>query len=387
MITIFQSNLWKKAMFCLPAMCLINAAWAAEISGPSDQSIQWKKHVLNAESKFEAAGVGDINNDGQKDIMCGDSWYEAPDWTRRRVCDIREQNQYHDDFANLMQDVDGDGDLDVVSVTYFSQEILWRENPGKTGVDWTVHIIDKPGNCETAFFFDMNGDGVMDILPNVGQIYVWYEKVPAKPTWTKHVVGKEGAGHGGGAGDVNGDGLLDFIGPKGWYETSKTGDQFTYTWHPEFTLENPSVPMLVQDVNGDGLNDIIYGLGHNYGMYWLEQQKNKDKRTWTPHLIEKTWSQPHALFFVDLDGNGKLELVTGKRYHAHNGNDPGGNDPRCIYYYKYDKETDVWQRHIIEENGSAGFGLMPEIADVDDDGDLDIVCPGKSGLYLFEQIR
>ena len=39
-----------------------------------------------------------------------------------------------------------------------------------------------------------------------------------------------------------------------------------------------------------------------------------------------------------------------------------------------------------DEKTTAGFGLMPEIGDIDGDGDLDILCPGKSGLYLFEQI-
>ena len=377
----------KNLVSALIIVCFLSPAYAAELGGPTVKDVQWKKHEINPGSKFEAAGMGDINGDGKIDVMCGGFWYEAPDWKQHRVCDIEEQSEYYNDFANLMQDVDGDGDLDVVSVTYFSQEVLWRENPGKSGGDWKVHSIDKPGNSETGYFFDMNGDGVMDVIPNVGQEYVWYEKIKDKPEWKKHSLGKEGAGHGGGAGDVNGDGLIDFMGPNGWYETSKTADGYEYTWRAEFKLDRPSVPMLAQDVNGDGLNDIVYGAGHGYGLYWLEQQKQDGKRVWKQHLIDKSWSQPHALFFVDLDGDGKLELVTGKRFRAHNGHDPGGNDPRCIYYYNYDKQNDAWQRHVIEENGSAGFGLMPEIGDIDGDGDPDILCPGKSGLYLFEQIR
>ena len=37
--------------------------------------------------------------------------------------------------------------------------------------------------------------------------------------------------------------------------------------------------------------------------------------------------------------------------------------------------------------GTAGTGLQLTAVDIDQDGDLDLVCPGKSGLYLFENLR
>jgi hypothetical protein len=37
--------------------------------------------------------------------------------------------------------------------------------------------------------------------------------------------------------------------------------------------------------------------------------------------------------------------------------------------------------------GTAGTGLQLTAIDIDRDGDLDLVCPGKSGLYLFENLR
>ena len=36
--------------------------------------------------------------------------------------------------------------------------------------------------------------------------------------------------------------------------------------------------------------------------------------------------------------------------------------------------------------GTAGTGLQMTAIDIDGDGDLDLVCPGKSGLYLFENL-
>jgi hypothetical protein len=89
---------------------------------------------------------------------------------------------------------------------------------------------------------------------------------------------------------------------------------------------------------------------------------------------------------ADLDNDGTKEVVTGKRYRAHNGKDPGENDPRCIYYYSFDSTCRHWTRHIISQGGKAGFGISTMAADIDKDGDVDVVAPGKSGLYLFENL-
>ncbi len=351
-------------------------------------NVKWEKQVINADSKFETAGIGDIDGDGQKDIVCGSYWYKAPDWEKHFIIELKETNNYYDDFANELQDVDGDGNLDVVSVAYFSKQCMWRENPGTPDGKWIQHVFDEPGNMETAIFADINGNGVMDLFPNNNKYVVWYEKTAKKGEhdyWIKHVVGTEGNGHGHGAGDVNADGVMDILTPHGWYKGKKSGNEMTWTWRPEFELGRTSNPILAHDVNGDGLNDIIWGLGHDYGIYWLEQKSENGKRTWNKHLIDKSWSQPHYIDLFDAGNDGVIDLIAGKRYHAHNGKDPGGNDPLCIYLYTYDKKTNDWKRSVVDENTKTGFGLHPAIGDIDEDGDVDLVCPGKSGLFLLKQ--
>ena len=156
---------------------------------------------------------------------------------------------------------------------------------------------------------------------------------------------------------------------------------------PEFDLIDASIPIQIHDPDNDGDADIIWGIGHSYGLYWLEQRKTpKDKRFWVLHEIDTTWSQAHVVLLGNIDGDRRKEIVTGKRYYAHNGNDPGGNDPLCLYYYKFNPKSRKWKRYTIHEGGKVGLGLSTELADIDKDGDLDIVAPGKSGLYLFENL-
>jgi len=146
------------------------------------------------------------------------------------------------------------------------------------------------------------------------------------------------------------------------------------------------VPVYVRDINGDGRNDIIWGKGHDFGLQWWEQLPASNGKTkWEAHTIDNKFSQPHSLHFADLDGDGKEDLITGKRYYAHNGRDPGGQLKPCLYYYTFDKKTTKFTKHIIDE-GQVGTGLQIRTGDLNNDGKLDIAVAGKSGTYiLFNQ--
>ncbi len=348
----------------------------------------WRLHVINADSRFEAAGILDVNRDGKLDILSGGFWYEAPDWTKHFVREIKEEGNYFYDFANLPMDVDGDGWMDTAGAAWHNSMVYWVRNPGKTDEPWQVFEVDTPGNMETAMAYDIDGDKQLDILPNIMSQAAWYgftrdASAPQGVKWQKHPLPQEVAGHGLGAGDVNGDGRCDVVAPKGWLEQTADGG---WQWRPEFELGYASIPILVHDADGDGDADLLWGLGHNYGVYWMEQKTVNGQRTWEKYLIDDSWSQPHFLLMADLDNDGLDELVTGKRYHAHNGHDPGGNEARCVYYYDLDPAAKKWTRHVLHEGGTVGFGINTYAADIDGDGDLDVVAPGKSGLYLLENL-
>ena len=101
------------------------------------------------------------------------------------------------------------------------------------------------------------------------------------------------------------------------------------------------------DVNGDGRNDLVTSLAHDYGVFWMEQAADGK---WTKHVIDDSWSQPHALTMVDLNGDGRMDFVTGKRFMAHNGRDPGEREPLGIYWYEYipNGQAVEWVKHVVD---------------------------------------
>lgn len=377
-----------------------------------ERVVKWKMHTINDQSPFEACGAADFNGDGKLDIFSGDSWYAAPNWTRHKVRDVpaSANPHYNEDFCDAPLDVNGDGRPDIVTCSYFGRRFGWVENPGGDATSaWKEHEVDLPGNMETGELVDLNGDGRPDFLPNTGNVVVWYELTQQKPqvVWTKHDLGNVGAGHGVGAGDVNGDGRTDIITPKGWYEQPADANQKEWPFHAEFQLGAAGILIHGRDVDGDQLTDIVWGMGHGFGLHWLKQSKSADgQREWKKLDIDGTFSQVHTLLYADLNGDGQQELVTGKRVYAHEV-EPGDTQAPVVFSYQYDRTAGMWHKATIFRGepalnapakandrwalkdfprGSAGTGLQMAAVDIDGDKDLDLVCPGKSGLYLFENL-
>ena len=407
----FSSRHWLRtslSILCCSMPVLTAESVAQEVVSP----IQWNMFTINNQSPFEACGAADFNGDGEIDIFCGDSWYEAPKWTRHKVREVAPGTNphYYEDFCDAPLDVNGDGRPDIVTCSYFGKRVGWVENPGGDSTqNWTEHEIDLPGNMETGELVDINGDGKPDFLPNVGQSVVWYELTQQKPSvvWTKHDLGKKGAGHGVGAGDVNGDGKIDIITPKGWHEQPAEASSADWPFHAEFELGAAGIFIHGRDVDGDKLADVVYGMGHGFGLHWLKQSKSADgKREWKKLDIDTTFSQVHTLLYANLDGKGEPELITGKRVYAHEV-EPGDTQAPVVFSYQYDRSAGKWLKETIFRGepalnappkaqdrwalkdfprGSAGTGLQIAAIDIDKDGDIDLVCPGKSGLYLFENL-
>jgi hypothetical protein len=311
-------------------------------------------------------------------------------------------------------DVNNDGRPDVLSSGWMRRQgIYWYENPGKLGVKWASHEIHAADGLEGMVIGNLSGKSDKDVLVNYfarkpGRGLIWYEHIDKAPWFIEHKLGPENVGvsHGSGIGDINGDGRNDVVTTSGWFEAPPRPTEQEWTWHPDYQFKaygsdrpgGAGLPILIHDANEDGMNDLIIGSDHGYGLAWYEQKMDGGKRTFVPHWIETEYPTFHTMGLGDLDGDGKPELVTGKQVFAHNGGDVGGFEPVFVFYYTIDKGR--FQRHIVSYShltpyfgpGSekqpppdfvVGVGMRLQIADMDGNGKQDIIIPCKTGLYVF----
>lgn len=362
-------------------------SFAQHAPTPSDiNPIHFRMQKISTET-FESVGAFDVDGDGVKDLISGGFWYKGPTFKNRfEVRVVKRTGEYYDDFFTIPMDVNGDGRMDFLYGGWYGGTIFWYENTGKYDQLWPEHTVAVIGNLETARAYDVDGDGIAEIVPNNPDKPFRFYKLnldknnKGTGSFTEHQLYAT-QGHGLGFGDVNNDGRKDFVLADGWLEAPAKPLTQSWKWHPDFELGSASISIIVTDLNKDGRNDLIVGNGHGYGLDWYEQQQNIK---WKKHSIDPHNSQYHTLEWTDITGDGIPELLTGKRYRAHNDNDPGSFDDYGLYYFQWDGEAFSKQVVAYGPLGTGkGTGNYFAVTDLNGDGRTDWAVAGKDGLCVF----
>jgi hypothetical protein len=346
--------------------------------------------------------VGDFNGDGKQDIAAGSVYYAAPDWKRHSILEEPKAfspKQYSDAFCCFAEDCNTDGRTDLVVVDIPGKPTWWFENPGDAQTPWRRHVGIEVTNNESPIWVDLTGDGREELVfghspdpanpdsperrmafagPGPNPLEAW----PLRTFSAADSHGSRKYYHGLGAGDINGDGRTDVVIAHGWWEAPAGATQPEWTFH-EAPLGEHCAHMPVDDFDGDGDADVLSSSAHRFGIWWHEQTPDG----WKTHLIDDSISQTHAVCLVDVNGDGLNDFVTGKRWWAHMGRDPGADQPAVVVWYELSRRRGrpVWKKHVIDDQ--SGVGTQFEVTDVNGDGLLDVAASNKKGVYYFEQER
>ncbi len=327
--------------------------------------------------KYFGLAMADVTGDGYKDIIAGRYFYRNPGgnmsgrW-QRITFSINVD-------AMLVVDVDGDSFTDAIAEAL--PDVYWLEAEDKQGNSWKakkIGTLPKTGH--------VNGQGYM-----LGQIIaggkpeiilacgdgIYYFQIPKNPengNWPKTRIASETMDEGIGTGDIDGDGDIDIATGK------KEGETFMVTWH-----ENPGngsadwqshlvsqtsfAPdrIVIAEVNGDSRLDIVVseerypGPDPDASLYWFEQPRYPKSQTWKKHIVVTEYSL-NNLDVADMDRDGDLDIITCE----HKG--PKGKFRLQIF------ENDAkgnFTEHIADRGKESHLGAR--VADMDNDGDLDIV--------------
>lgn len=397
------------ALPCLTSACTTPTPSAGEAASAGSSAITFERHVLSREFFGEGATFGDLDRDGHADVVSGPYWYRGLAFAERAALwepKPFDPKGYSDSFFDFVRDFDGDGWLDVLVVGFPGADASWFENPRGAAGPWKRHLAFATVDNESPWFADLTGDGAPELVFHTGGKLGWAGPDAADPRapWTFHALsddrGYERFTHGLGVGDIDGDARADVMTKEGWWQqpASLAGDP-QWPFHPYRFAERGGAQMLVMDVDGDGDADVVSSLAaHDFGLSWFEQTKTAGGIDFVAHAIlgETAADNPqgvcfaelHALAACDVDGDGLLDVVTGKRFWSHGQRgDPEAGNPAVLYWFQLARGPRgvEWIPHRIDDD--SGVGTQVVAGDVDGDGRADVVVGNKQGTFVFLQRR
>jgi putative membrane-bound dehydrogenase-like protein len=383
---------------------------ALSLSGAGE--IAFERVTLSTEFTCEGATFADLDRDGANDVIAGPYWYAGPDWkTRRQLYQPKtfDPHGYSDNFFAWPRDFDGDGWLDVLVVGFPGAEAFWLRNPlgdaARKDAGWERFLVHAAVDNESPAFTDLTGDGEPELVFHTGGRFGWAEPDAQDPRapWRFRALSpdmKVGRfTHGLGVGDVDGDGKKDVLWNQGWFQQPQSlASDPEWLFHAfRFSEREGGAQIFAYDVDGDGDGDVITSLAaHHYGLSWFESVREKGELTFREHRFmddepadnaqATCVGELHALDLADVNRDGLLDVVTGKRWWSHgpeSDTQPVGAAPLVWFELVRKQQKVEFVAHEIDDQSGVGTQLVT--GDVDGDGKRDVVVASKRGAFVLLQ--
>jgi uncharacterized repeat protein (TIGR02543 family) len=312
--------------------------WLNEGTNPDILPLdQWQRHVIDGNRPWRAIFVtaADVDGDDLEDVITGGWWYKNPgdpsqSWTRNEI------GSPLNNMATVF-DFDGDGDKDIL---------------GTAGIGSSAN--------NTFYWAHNSGSGQFTILDNISSGDGNYLQGVAVDRFQNNELGVALSWH-----LANTD-IQQFMVPA---------DPVSQTWPlSQISTVSQNEELSSGDIDKDGDVDLLLGTK------WLRNEGSG----WTAFDLYTPNGQPDRNRLADINDDGKLDAVVG--YEAISV--PG----KLAWYEQGATPTATWTEHIVAAPAIIG-PMSLDVADVDGDGDIDIVVgehntadPASASLYIFENL-
>jgi len=354
--------------------------WYENVAGTGSTWIVFDITALTGTTADYATSVfaADIDGDGDMDVLSSSAedkkiaWYknttgDGSAWTANSITTSADGA-----WSVYAADIDGDGDMDVLSASRNDDKVAWYENTNGDGSAWTARNISTSADGATSVHAaDVDGDGDMDVISasHLDDTIAWYENKGGSPiSWTAHTLSTTAdwaiSVH---AADVDGDGDLDVM--------SASAVDHTITWYENITIHRSALfpteaniatnadgatAVYAADVDGDGDLDVLSASEADDTIAWYANDGS-----WTATNITTTADGARSVFAGDVDGDGDLDALSASF-----------EDDKVAWYENTNGDGSAWTAHNITTSADGARYIYA--VDMDSDGDLDVLSASET---------
>lgn len=350
------------------------ASFTTAVSPNSAGAFDYGQNVIttNANRAFSVFSA-DLDGDGDLDVLSASiddnkiAWYEN-DGNGNFGSQQIITTSVDEAWGIYAADLDNDGDMDVISASSRDDRIAWYANDGLGNFGSQQNITTRANLVRRIDVSDIDGDGDLDVIStssNTGHIY-WYRNNNNGNSWTEEIVtSSEATGSAIYTTDLDNDGDIDVLAASNgyviWYENNGLAN---FSSLQNISTSGYSVAgIYAKDLDGDGYQDVLVAIT-SVGTVWYKNNGNGtfgSQQIIAPHAIALF---SYGVYATDLDGDGDMDVISAS-----------SSDDK-VAWYANDGTGNFGTQQIIATSADAVRNIYA--VDLDGDGDMDILSASGS---------